>query len=390
MTENTVENEHAILSPSGASRWSQCLASPFMERGRASSSSSYAEEGTKAHLIASECLIDNSAPEDLAIKSYTDYVRKEAKGGILLVERRMSISHITGEPNAAGTGDAVIIKGDRLIIIDLKYGMGLKVNAEDNPQLAMYALAALESFGFMEYFKDVKMVIHQPRLDHVSEEVVMVEELLATQEWLSEAAKKARDLLEQGARPSEEDFYPSQKTCKFCLASGDCAVQTKKVLNEIDADFEVLDDVKEKVTDIKDYTNGDLDKAMQAVPFIKAWAAAVEKQLHAQLLGGGSVEGWKLVRGRRGNSTWTDEGDVEKDLRGMNVPISQIFVKKIISPSQFKKKFEKTKPGWWAKVADLVFCAPGKPTVAAESDKRKAIVFTDVADDFKVINKSGG
>jgi len=204
-------SQHATLSPSGAHRWLHCPGSVALEAGYPDDSSEFADEGTAAHFLAEQCLlqranasefidmeialwadpetetsgvnfavsllgkkgltISNSftVGDDMAghVQKYVDYVR--AIGGELMVEQRLSIEHLTGEPGAKGTADAVIVLGDEIIIVDLKYGRGVKVSAEKNEQLAIYALAALREFEFLGDFKRVRLVINQPRLDHVSE-----------------------------------------------------------------------------------------------------------------------------------------------------------------------------------------------------------------------------
>lgn len=180
---------HAKLSPSGAHRWMACPGSVVLEGDFPDTSSVYADEGTAAHTLASWCLegktnADIFKGEEIAVgerkflvddamvdyvQDYVKLVREYAQDGTLLVEQRVPIGHLTGEEGATGTSDAVIIKGNELMVVDLKYGMGVKVDATNNPQLQMYALGALEEFELLGDFEYVTMVIHQPRLNHVSE-----------------------------------------------------------------------------------------------------------------------------------------------------------------------------------------------------------------------------
>ena len=146
-------------------------------------SSSFADEGTDAHELAALCLeigTDAAAYKGrimgkghevntemvLAVQDYIDYVRGvvAATNGTLLVEQRLPISGITGEADAYGTSDVVILAGDELIIVDLKYGRGVAVSADNNPQLQIYALAALDQFSLAHDFISVRVVIHQPRI----------------------------------------------------------------------------------------------------------------------------------------------------------------------------------------------------------------------------------
>lgn len=139
-------SEHAKLSPSGAHRWMRCPASLRREEDFPDESSVYAQEGTRAHEAAAAILegrepqweeddVVSGMPE--YVQSYVDLVRELAQGGTLLVEQRVSFSPYMGgaAASAFGTSDAVILKDPTLTVVDLKYGMGVKVDAEDNEQL---------------------------------------------------------------------------------------------------------------------------------------------------------------------------------------------------------------------------------------------------------------
>jgi hypothetical protein len=110
--------------------------------------------------------------------------------GELLVEQSLPIAHITGEEDAEGTGDAVILRGDEIIVIDLKFGRGVEVSAIDNPQLMLYGLGALEKFGLLGDFKRVRMVISQPRITAAPSEFVM--DVPALVEWGLKARRARR------------------------------------------------------------------------------------------------------------------------------------------------------------------------------------------------------
>lgn len=139
---------HAELSPSSAVRWMTCPGSVALCQGVTEAPSPYADEGTDAHELAAICLTTNTnaadhlgrvmelghkVDADMArhVQTYLDYVREvvAGTGGVLLVEQRLPISGITGEADAHGTSDAVILTDDEVIVIDLKYGMGETVDA---------------------------------------------------------------------------------------------------------------------------------------------------------------------------------------------------------------------------------------------------------------------
>ena len=183
---------HATLSPSSAHRWTQCPGSVALEAQYPDTGSKFADEGTAAHELAAMALLDdrdasyfvgqvievNGVEYDvdtemaMQVQKYLDYVRSIE--GELMVEQRLPIEQLTGEPGAGGTADAVILAGEELVIVDLKYGRGVKVDAEHNAQLCTYAAAALEEYEFLGDFSQVRVVIVQPRLDHISEWTVPV------------------------------------------------------------------------------------------------------------------------------------------------------------------------------------------------------------------------
>lgn len=166
---------HAILSPSSSKRWMTCPGSVALAANIKDESSSYAEEGTCAHWVAENILrgtfseseaVGRKCPEngvevtpDMVrdVMRYVTQVRDivAATGGTLYLEQKLPIGQWTGEVGAKGTADAVIDAGDELIVIDLKFGRGVEVEAEENSQLMLYALGALDKFGKVDDVEDL-------------------------------------------------------------------------------------------------------------------------------------------------------------------------------------------------------------------------------------------
>lgn len=419
--------QHALAGPSSHDKWSTCAAALLAEKGLADKGGAYADEGTAAHLLGSECLEHGKHPSefigrqidvghheysdfdgamfvpyandggfevrrsytvdaDMAehVAKYVDRVRQYAgKDGILKAEHRVSIEHITGEPGAAGTSDATIAIPDELIVNDLKYGMGVRVSAIGNGQLMMYAAGALEEMNFVYGpFKRVRLVIHQPRLDHLSEWDCTVEELMLFVDATRTAAAKAIRIYNTG-EVTAADYAPSDDGCRWCKAKPTCAAAAKRVLDAMAGDFEEMasPDVGAPGTD---YSPEQLAEKMAAIPFIEDWCKAVRAKVESNVFAGIPVPGWKLVMGKRGNRAWTDENAADEVLKRMRYSIEERCNLKLKSPTQIEKMLKPT-PKKLANflAAGLVGQSEGKPSVAAESDPRPVYVAPDAANDFE-------
>ncbi|WP_063588247.1 DUF2800 domain-containing protein [Achromobacter ruhlandii] len=410
------EPAHATLSPSGAERWSTCPASVQLESGYPDSSSDYADEGTAAHAVAEMALregkdaiaykgqripmrggnsIEVTADMATEVQKYVDYVRDVSAGHELMLEQRLDIS--CWVPEAFGTSDAVILREDgELHICDLKFGRGVKVDAEENKQMILYALGALDQFAVLMDFERVRMTIHQPRLNHLSEWTITVDELRERGARLKEAAERAYLYVDSETPPAPSDFGPSEKACRFCKAKATCPALAQRVQEEIGADFDNLtawavSDEQKAMTlkALSPSTPEALGKAMQAIDLIEIWCKGVRGEVERRLLLGEPIEGWKLVKGRAGPRKWTSEQEAEDLLKSMRLKADEMYDKTVISPTTAEKLLKDT-PRRWAKAQALITKSEGSPSVAPASDKRPALVIQPAADDFDDVTTSAG
>ena len=353
--------KHALLSPSSAARWMRCPASVVVTRDMPEDSSPYAIEGTCAHRLAELLLngadgfpADEAAkviaagvdPDSLVepVRVYVDYVR--SLGSEIVTEVSLDISLITKEPEARGTSDAVVFSDGVLHVCDLKYGKGEPVSAEENPQLAIYAGAALAAFDFLGEIREVCMHIVQPRLNSISVWRVSVDELMAFLSGVTVAGARCLRLLDENLDP---DTVPAE----FFQPWASLDVQQ-------------------------------LAYILDRIGLIKSWMGEVEAAAHAALMEGREVPGYKLVEGRAGSRKWTDESKAEKLLKAWKVPADFRYVKSLISPTQAEKllKLKTLTDEQWAELCGYVSREPGKPTVVPASDKRPAISGRPAAEDF--------
>jgi hypothetical protein len=386
---------HAKLSPSGAHRWMRCPGSVALEAAFSDQSSSYAAEGTLAHTLASDCLehpagkhpsqrigeqhdVDGySFTVDQTMADYVDdYIRLVlgyAQRGLLLVEQRVPIGHLTGEQGATGTSDAIVVDTANrvLFVVDLKYGMGVKIDAGDNPQLMLYALGALEQCDQLGEFDQVCMVIHQPRLNHVSEHWLEVAELLEFAEDVRLAAIEVGD-------HEVPRLEPGEKQCRFCKAKSTCPALAAEV-GEIVSGSATLSEF-----DTPDMTTGDnyLSMAMSKVELVEQWCTAVRAEVERRLLAGQTVDGFKLVEGRKGNRKWSSDTEVETLFKSFRLRQDEMYDYSLISPTKAEKLLKDT-PKRWERAQALISRADGKPSVAPATDKRPTLAVQSVADDFR-------
>ena len=383
------ERKHALLSASGAARWLNCTPSPKLEELVPEKTSIFAEEGTLAHEFAElELKVQalgsltkrkyNSQLKKLrAHKLYTNdmethvekYVncvieeyntlRRENKGCTIAIEEKVDLGQYIKE--GFGTCDNIIVADGILKVIDLKYGQGVKVFADDNAQLKLYGLGALSVYDMLYDIKEVELVIVQPRIDHISTWKISVQ---ALRDWGEFTVKHQAFLAYEGKGEQKAGDW-----CRWCKVAGMC----KKF-----ASYN-LEIAKHEFAEPFLLSDAELLEVYNKIPAFKMWIEAVYEHVYLEAMAGKKWEGLKLVEGKS-NRKWLDESGVAKVLMSNNFDPEQFMVSKLGGIGFIEKLVGKD--NFYPMLSEHIIKPPGKPTLVPESDKRPAIGIEQAKLDF--------
>ena len=372
---------HAILSASSSHRWLHCLPSARLELEFENTNGEAAKEGTAAHALSEHKLkkalrirskrptseYDSDEMEECT-DAYVDFImeqvelaRKSCTDPIVLIEQRLDFSCYV--PDGFGTGDCVIISDDRLHIVDFKYGMGVLVDAEDNPQMKLYALGALEIYDSLYDIKEISMTIFQPRRENVSTWTVPVEELKA---WAEEDLKPKAAKAYQG----EGEYIPGP-WCTFCRASIRCRARADEKLKLAQKEFKMPPLL----------TDSEIEEVLTILPDLTKWANEITAYAtDAAVNHGKEWHGFKVVEGRSVRK-YKDENAVAE--KAVISGYKDIYRKSLIPMTEMQKLMGKTK--FEEILGNLIYKPPGKPTLVPNSDKRPAMNVADAKNEFNEI-----
>lgn len=374
------EREHALLSASSAHRWLKCPPSAVAAEKYEDTGSEFAAEGTLAHKVAEfyarnitdarlqEMESDKEIPGEMRehAKAYRDYIQEHIKSddAVVLLEQRVDFS--TWVPDGFGTCDCIIIQGDTLTIIDYKYGVGVPVSAEANPQMRLYALGALNDFGFAYDVEKVETHIFQPRINNISDDQLTAAELLA---WGEKVVKPIAQKAAKG-----KGTYKAGEHCKFCPHAGRCRTLTKTCTEYVETHS-----LRVAVPVLAPH---EVAEVLAMEPLVALWLKRVKSQALATMLDGGEIPGYKLVEGKQGNRKWTDELQVADALKAAGYSQEDYTETKLLSPAAMDKALGKKKAA--ELLVGLVERAAGAPTIAEITDKRPTYNrLAEAQEDFK-------
>lgn len=371
-------NTHAILSASSSHRWLNCNPSARLEQEFADRETDAAAEGTAAHALCEHKLrralkMRSKKPispydcdeMDACTDAYVEFVmealseaKQECKDPLVLIEQKLDFSCYV--PDGFGTGDCLIVADKLLHIIDFKYGQGVLVDAEQNPQMMLYALGALRLFDSLYDITEVSMSIFQPRRENVSTWTISVDDLL---DWAENTLKPKAELAFKG-----EGEYTPGSWCQFCKAAVKCRARAEAKLQLARYEFamppllsdEEIEDILLKLDDLTKWANEITAYAQDAaVNHGKVW------------------RGFKLVESRT-NRRYTDEEAVAQAANAAGY--HDIYKKSLIPITEMERLMGKKT--FAEVIGSLVEKPKGRPTLVPASDKRPAIVSTGAEQDF--------
>lgn len=391
---NHAQRAHALLSASGAHRWLNCTPSAKLEEAYGERKSSpYAAEGTLAHELSELYLkhdvlktmwtdefmaeLDKVMAHELfndemldTIPIYTDYCRDQFNEAlqnsifsVMEIEQKLDLTEYI--PESFGTADCVIISDGVMEVIDLKYGKGVPVYADYNPQLMLYGLGALNKYDFMYEIESVKLTVVQPRLNNISSFLISVEDL---RKWANEVLKPQAELAFSG-----EGELNAGEWCKFCAVKNKCRALYEKQIELAKYEFKepkLLSD--EEIADI-----------LGRIPQLTEWANSVSEYAKDEAVNHGKVwPGYKLVEGRSIRK-WSDEDSAAKAILSIpGVSEDQVYNTKLKGISDIEKLVGKKI--FAEKLSEVVVKPQGAPTLVPESDKRPAMGISQAIKDFEI------
>ncbi len=373
---------HALLSASGASRWLNCTPSARLEDSIADGAeSNFAREGTFAHELAELKIRNHLDPKDKKIsdqlkkkrensfysKELDEYVNvyvgyvieryNKAKSSNpkakLLIEERLDLSEIIKE--GFGTGDAAIIDSESIEVIDLKFGRGVKVDADNNDQLGIYGLGYISAYEIIYGFTEVKLTIVQPRLDHISTFDWSAEDLV---KWGLEEVKPTADLAYDGKGELRAGTW-----CKFCKMKPTCKALKDHAVGQMKKDFSKA--VPKNSESDKVLNVAEIAEAFKSVKIVEDWIKSVKEHVLSKALSGTKFPDLKLVRGKA-NRKWIDEEEARKKLMKSGFKTPQILNTKLKGISDIEKLVGKKE----LEEMKLLEKPLGAPTVVPSTDKR--------------------
>lgn len=380
---------HAPVGPSKAAQWMACTPSIRMEEGMPDKGSPYAAEGTLAHRLGELLLrerwegldITAELAEVQADPLYSNEMREHMDGYAAFVEERMAeaksrcpdprifieqtVRFEEYIPEGFGTADCIILADGLMDVIDLKYGSGVPVSAEDNPQMKIYGLGSYLALSWAYDLPTIRLTIYQPRRDSVSVWSISAEDLLA---WAEKELKPKAALAWAG----EGECSPGETQCRWCRAAPVCRALKEYQMEIAKYDF----------ADARTMEPEEVAEVLTRLPSLQKWAESVKEYALNAALNGASFPGFKIVEGRS-NRRYIDEHAVFLRLKKAGYPTAELYKPRELLGITAMEKLVGRKH-LEELVGGLIEKPVGAPTLVPDSDKRPQLnTAAQAAEDFK-------
>ena len=371
---------HSVLGASAADRWMNCTPSAQLTAGMEDETTTFAAEGTAAHALC-EWKVRKALKMRAGRRPTSDYwtdemeeftddyrdfimdlvgqAKQHCKDPVTLIEQHLDFSCYV--PDGFGTGDFLLVADKELNVVDFKYGRGVAVYADHNPQMMLYALGALKLFDCLYDIEQVTMTIFQPRLSSISTWTITATKLY---QWTEDVLKPKAELAAKG-----EGEFVSGSWCRFFKARNTCRARAESCLELARMEFQppaLLSD--EEVVEV-----------MEKADELSKWASDVMAYAQAEAIENGKHwDGYKLVEGRSVRK-FSDEAKVEAAAK--EAGYTDLYNKSLITITAFEKLMGKKT---FADVLGQYVTKPaGKLTLVPVSDKRPEVSVNTVNDEFQ-------
>ena len=410
---------HSILGASSAGRWIPCPPSAKLAAEAPKTTSDYAEAGRVAHAIgelkARKYFLEGIGPRkfssmlkklqsdphydpdmDSATDLYLDTLKELAltfdRPPFVALETRVDYGDIA--PGGFGTADGIMIGGDTIVVADYKNGSGVPVEAEDNPQMKLYAYGALRTFGviFGDAIQKVRPVIIQPHSGGVKMWETSRAEL---ERWAHEVVAPAAALAAEGKGDfragdwCDHYFCPARATCRtraehlLSLTSLEGATPEGSIKPEEAEEYKRISEYDPSMPPL--LSDDEVGNVLNIAKSLAKWVKSLEDYAFESIMSGKPIAGWKVVEGRS-NRAWAGGADEAfPKLLEAGIPEAILYERKPVSPTALEKAVGKEK--YAEKVAGLVIKPPGKPTLAAADDERPDYQQAQAENAFKVVGR---
>jgi len=431
------DNGHAILSPSSYEIWlkNRCTAYAYRlaESRKIAVDNIASIEGTTGHILLELAIItwtsplninfttkqiltdskkdldyvlnnDNNSQEvkDYATEcyrqieesDYTDEMRNEIEkcyqrikaykdaGWEIYPERRVSLEKFFGHKYCDGTSDVVMIKGDKIIVVDLKYGRGIEVSEVKNGQALLYTAGSIAEQGKeISDFKEIEIVIMQPRFGYKHEWKTWSTTSEFLTDYIEDAKLQSYKVL--NTLVSGEYEYNPSIACNFCHNAIECTARKEMVMKEISEAFAIADLNEDSLErELNKLTNDEISEILGRKPFIESYLKDIEKEAYKRANSEGKyIPGFKLVRGRKTNKWLKPQDEMIEIFDDLGLLPTDYFETKMKSVAQVRKvKLDKDIK---KEIESMVNTTYGSNQLVVESDKRDSV--NDIAENFRKV-----